>query len=464
MKGLTRSVTMKENKKLKKMGIIFDKINGDSDGDSDIDFNYSSAEEFDEEFDDFVDNNQNYKSKINYYDDVSRPIMVVFFNYVNMLSHNKNNLNNSVVDDVKFEGILDNGNTFIDYLPDYPPTTFKYTAILGIKNGNSISVVFNAFIEGNQLRNVIRISSMDVDTSSSEAVYDILFDKAVKASNLKGSYLTIGDENLTWKVNELKDISFDDVFLPQDLMDDLVTYTKLFESKKILQRFMFSGVPGTGKTESTRAISKILNNAGVTVIKTNICKIIKQKFELAKILAPCIIILDDIDLYLGDRNSSGVSPLLGAFLDILDGVDKLPDDVGVIASTNAPHLIDLAAQRPGRFNKVLFFDELTSENIVNIITKSLHSMNKKYNNVSKKDIKILTGGKLIDFFKSSGVTGAFIHEKVQEIKNKSEIMELPLDLDKIILEITKRNGILDKKLRKGIIENKLSSRDKKIGY
>jgi predicted AAA+ superfamily ATPase len=402
-----------------------------------------------------------YESKLQYYSQVNKPKMAILFNYFNVLSSRR--INKESEGDIQMEGILDDDNVFIDYLPDFPPLTFNYTALFNI-NGNRVSFVMVAFKEGNEIYNVIRLTSVNVDRVKSESVYNVVWNNAVECSNLKGSYLTVSDENLSWKVRELKNLDFDDVFLPENLMEELLTYTKLFKTKNVLQRFMFSGVPGTGKTESTRAVSNILNRDGVTVIKTNICKIINEKFELAKLLAPSIIILDDIDLYLGDRNSTGVSPLLGSFLDILDGVDKLPDNVGVIASTNAPHLIDLAAQRPGRFNKVLFFDKLTKDNIVNIIKKSLTSMNKKYNNVSDKDIETLTDERLVTFFKESGVTGAFIFETMQEIKNKSEILDKPIDIPSIIEEISENNKVLEDKLASITIDSKLKGKAKRLGF
>lgn len=405
----------------------------------------------------------NYKSKISFYDEVNKPIMAIFFSFFNLLSHKRTNENTPIYKGVEFKGNLNVDNTYIDYLPDHPPAVFEYTVLLNI-NGNDITFVLMAFKESGKIRNILRLSSLDDDDIKSQVVYDNLFKLAIDSSNLKGSYLTITDEYLEWKIRELNDLSFDDVFLPEDLMDDLHMYVKLFEKKNVLPRYMLSGVPGTGKTELTRAVSKILNNKKVTIIKTNICKIIKEKFELAKILAPCVLILDDIDLYLGDRNHGSYSPLLGAFLDILDGVDKLPDNVGVIASTNAPHLIDLAAQRPGRFDKVLFFDELTTENIKNIIKKSLNRLNDKYGNVTEEDITTLSDDKLVNFFKAEGLTGAFIYEIVQDLKNKSEILEIPLDLDKIVADIKKKNGILEKKLQAATIANKLSGQGKKMGY
>lgn len=404
-----------------------------------------------------------YKAKIQFYTESNKPVLAIFFNYFNMLNHKRMHENEFVVGGVSIKGILDSDNSFMNMLPEYPPLTFTYTVLVDF-DGIFLSIVMQAFKENGQIRNIIRMTSLNDEVVKSGEVYEKLFKLAVDNSKLKGSYMTIEDEALLWKIRDLKNITFDDVFLPETLTEDITMYTKLFDKKEILQRHMFSGVPGTAKTETTRAISNILNKKGVTVIKTNICKIIKQKFELAKILAPSIIILDDIDLYLGDRNSTGVSPLLGAFLDILDGVDKLPDNVGVIASTNAPHLIDLAAQRPGRFNKVLFFDELTSDNIVNIIKKSLKNMNEKYNNISDEDIKTLTDSKLVDFLKTKGLTGAFIYEVVQDIKNKSETLDRPINLDKVINEIAQNNDTLDKKLKVMTIDSKLKKAGNRIGY
>jgi len=413
------------------------------------------AELFEDEEDGFS-SKKKYKSKIDYWAEVNKPVIAIFFSYFNQLSHKRINEKIPTVDGVTLRGILDRSNMYIDNVPDFPPTTFDYTALLSIR-GNEIAFYLHAFKEGDKIRTILRVSSADIDDIKSEALYAELFKLALDASNLKGSYMTILDNQLEWEVRELKELSFDDVYLPPVLMDDLNTYTKLFESRKILQRYMFIGIPGTGKTESTRAISKLLNDKGVTIIKTNICQIIKQKFELATILAPSIVILDDIDLYLGDRNRSGVTNLLGQFLDILDGVDKLPSNVGVIASTNAPHLIDLAAQRPGRFNKLLFFDELTKENIKDIILKSLSSFSKEFEKVSDDDVKKLSGERMVDFFFTSKSTGASIYEAIKNIKHKQDILGTELNLESVVKELKFNSDMLDKKLRESVIKNKFGS-------
>ena len=398
---------------------------------------------------------KDYLSKINESIYSNKPKMAILFNYFNILAHKKFNEDTSSFDGIELIGLLNRNDEFINNFPDTPPRTFTYKALVKMDN-NTFIFSLTAFRENGEIRNFIRYTSLTPSATDSMFIFDTIFSNAVKASNLKGSYLTIADNELEWQVKTLKEITFDDVFLPKPIMDELETYVKLFETKGILQRQLFCGIPGTGKTESTRGVSNILNKQGVTVIKTNICEIIKDKFDLAVILAPSLVILDDLDLYLVDRNSGGTSKLLGAFLDILDGVDKLPNNVGVIASTNAPHLIDLAAQRPGRFNNVLFFDELEPDNIMNIIKKSLNQMNKEYKNVTKEDIKLLTDKKLIKHFKDSGSTGAYIYETVKNIKHKQDIVGDDLILKDVISEIDKNYKLLQKKLDATQIKSKLS--------
>lgn len=402
-----------------------------------------------------------YKSHVNYFGEVNKAIIAIFFNYFNIRAHEKGEVRGNSA--FEFKNILNEQSSYIPSLPDTPSNTFSYTAIISF-DGIDCAVVMEAYRDGGEIRNVIRISSDEPMLTKSLDLYEMLFKEALVISNLKGSYVILNDNGLSWKIGTLKELSFDDVFLPKGLMDDLIIYNKLFETKGMLQRFMFNGIPGTGKTESTRAISSLLNKQGVTIIKTNICDIIKQKFDLAKILAPALIILDDIDLYLGDRNHGGVSPRLGDFLDILDGVDKLPNNVGVIATTNAPHLIDLAAQRPGRFNRLLFFDELTEENIASIINKSLNSMSEEFGNITDSDRLILSNPKLISFFKKSGCTGAFIYETVKNIKYKIEILGGDLNLDDIITEIKRNNEMLAKKLKINEIKTNFGGEPTKMGY
>lgn len=83
--------------------------------------------------------------------------------------------------------------------------------------------------------------------------------------------------------------------------------------------------------------------------------------ESCEIFDPSVIVLDDIDLYLGSREKGNYTRLLGQFLSFFDGVKKRK--ISLLASTNDKGLVDRAAERPGRFNLILDFGFLEDDQI-----------------------------------------------------------------------------------------------------
>jgi hypothetical protein len=238
---------------------------------------------------------------------------------------------------------------------------------------------------------------------------------------------------LAWEKRELEVRDFSDVYLPKKIMQNLELFTGLYAKKGELMRYLFAGTPGTGKTEATIAIANILKKQGVTIIKTVVCDALKEKIELAELLAPSLIIFDDLDLSLGSRTKGGFSRSLGTFLDAMDGTDKISKGVGVIATSNSIELLDQAASRPGRFDKLMSFDEVTIENIKKLVLKSL-----KYNFSYGKThpvSKVFSDNKIIDFLYSSRQTGSWIFNGVQMVMRKIEILDIiDYDADWIISE------------------------------
>jgi SpoVK/Ycf46/Vps4 family AAA+-type ATPase len=196
---------------------------------------------------------------------------------------------------------------------------------------------------------------------------------------------------------------------------------------------------------------------------------LSEKVNLAILLKPSIIIFDDLDLSLGSRNAGGYSSMLQSFLDILDGTDKLPKDVGILATTNSAFLLDLAAQRPGRFDKVMIFDELTKDNIMKIILKSLKF---NFNLTDKKDIEVFIDSKVIDKFFTSQVTGAHIYNSISMMKLKSDMITkgqkepFEVTVDWLLEEIENEIKILDKIKAQQKINDRLNNSGamRKIGF
>ena len=176
-------------------------------------------------------------------------------------------------------------------------------------------------------------------------------------------------------------------------------------------RYLLNGEPGTGKTESIREIArKLIPNVTFIIPDFGNSDELTSIMEACEIFENAVIIMDDIDLYLGSRDNGSYTRLLGQFLSFFDGVKKRK--ISLLASTNDKGLVDKAAERPGRFNFTLdysFLDEKQIEKVCNI------HLGEKWRTQEVYDA--LTGtinGKKVN------ITGAFIANLADNIKEMSE--------------------------------------------
>jgi hypothetical protein len=294
-------------------------------------------------------------------------------------------------------------------------------------------------------------------------IYLKLLKHAMAFSDLKGSYFTMPTGRFEWEKKVLEKRDFSDIFLPQSTIDDLKLYVGIYENKGKLMRYLFAGNPGTGKTESTLTIANTLKKLNVTIIKSAVDELLKEKIELAEMLSPAIIVFDDIDLSLGSRSTGGFSSNLHLFLDCLDGTEKIKSNVGIIATTNSIDLLDLAAQRPGRFDKILSFDSITEENIKDIIFKSL-KVNFKLSNKSK-EAKLFTSDLVIKTFHDSKVTGSHIYHSIKMLKERIDFLDkTDVTVDWIVSEFEKDIKSLDDIRNKAQLSDKLPVQRRKMGF
>jgi len=254
-----------------------------------------------------------------------------------------------------------------------------------------------------------------------EYIYNDLLSKAINTSDVKGKYVKMFDGELFWETIDLTKRNFNDIFLPNKISNELRLYKKVYEKQNHLMRYLLVGIPGTGKTESTLVLANELKNMGVTIIKTSICDVFTEKIRLAELLAPSLVILDDIDLVLGSRNKNGFSKHLKSFLDILDGTEKINGNVGLVATTNSVSLLDIAARRPGRFDKTIIFDSLTEDNVKNIIIKSLKS---NFNIAKDKVREEFIHPEILTEYKQMGLTGSHIFNITELLYRKHQLLGL----------------------------------------
>lgn len=395
-------------------------------------------------------------SKYYYSTDTNEAIMILISEFIKKLQENK-----SLVDEYGFKVI---GAIYKSSLTSYSayyngnnPVNIIFTF-----EGITLNLGLHQWNNGSYIQNRIIISSNDKSKHAGSYIYDKLLEASLAESDLKGSYFSMPNDTLQWNLDKLNDCDFKDIFLPETLEDDLKLFGDIYKSDDNLLRYLMVGNPGMGKTESIRVLVSLLNKKGVTVIKTNVCKLITKKFKLAEALAPSVVILDDLDLSLGSRSGGGVSPNLQSFLDVLDGVNKIKDGVGILATTNCADLLDMAAQRPGRFDKILVFDDISKKNIKGIIHKSLKN---NFNiNKNTKLAKEYASDEVVEFLHKNGVTGAHIYNSVNILQLKAKSRNVKVNSKWVIKAITDDIDTLTKLRKTSFLKDKVERKGKSLGY
>ncbi|GAB1476463.1 AAA family ATPase [Bacillota bacterium] len=157
----------------------------------------------------------------------------------------------------------------------------------------------------------------------------------------------------------------------KEIQEVIAPYVSSKEFSKMLKGnvspikgMLLFGPPGTGKTMFARTIA---NETKMNFIAVNGSefynkyvgeseKNLREVFSSAKNNAPCVIFFDEIEGFLQKRNNDlrgWEKSVITTFLAMVDGFEPL-EKVLIIGATNNPQLIDEAALRPGRFDKLIF--------------------------------------------------------------------------------------------------------------
>jgi len=126
------------------------------------------------------------------------------------------------------------------------------------------------------------------------------------------------------------------------------------------------GSPGTGKTMIAKAVAHHTNATFVRLVGSELvqkyigegARLVRELFELARLKAPTIIFIDEVDsigakrLEVATSGDREVQRTLMQLLAEMDGFEPLAN-VKIIAATNRPDILDDALLRPGRFDRII---------------------------------------------------------------------------------------------------------------
>ena len=189
--------------------------------------------------------------------------------------------------------------------------------------------------------------------------------------------------------------------LPIEISNDIKGIINAVNHNIGINKFLFEGLPGSGKTEAVKHIAKLL---GRTLYYVDFDNLIDSKLgqtnkniasvllEIDKIPYPSrvVVLFDEIDVIALDRvNRNDVREMGRVTSTILRELDRLTDlnkEIVIIATTNLYSNFDKALIR--RFDAVINFDRYRKEDLMEVAEHYFLSFIKNFKGVPK-DTRLL---------------------------------------------------------------------------
>ena len=185
--------------------------------------------------------------------------------------------------------------------------------------------------------------------------------------------------------------------LPTTIANDIYGIINAVNHNIGINKFLFEGPPGTGKTESVKQVARILSRELYSVDFNSIIdskmgqtqKNMNEVFSEIRMLPNpdrVIILFDEIDAIAMDRiNSRDIREMGRVTSSILKELDNLDARVLFIATTNLYKNLDKALTR--RFDAIVNFDRYTREDLLEISEAILNEYLPRFEKAGR-DIKL----------------------------------------------------------------------------
>ena len=324
-----------------------------------------------------------------------------------------------------------------------------------VKELNARNVTFSGVIESTFLRDIISW------VLPALVFVGIWFFIMRRFGQGQSGFMTVGQSKAKIYAEKDTKTTFADVAGVDEAKDELREVVEFLKTPekftrlggKIPKGILLVGPPGTGKTLLARAVA---GEAGVTFFSISGSEFVemfvgvgaarvRDLFEQAKVKAPCIIFIDELDAI---GKARGMGPMaheereqtLNQLLVEMDGFDPR---IGVIlmAATNRPEILDPALLRAGRFDRQVLVDR--PDKIGRLAILRVHA--KQVVLGSDADLEVIAG-------MTPGFSGADLANIINEAtllavrRNKEQVglPELQEAVERVVAGLEKKNRVLNK--------------------
>jgi ATP-dependent 26S proteasome regulatory subunit len=172
--------------------------------------------------------------------------------------------------------------------------------------------------------------------------------------------------------------------------------------RSLRRGLLFHGAPGTGKTMVIRYLTRACPDHTVILMAGAQQSLVGEACQIARILAPSIVVMEDIDLVAEEREKNRCPVVLHELMNEMDGLGP-QEEVTFLLTTNRPEIIEPAlSARPGRIDQAVAFplpDEAGRRRLFDVYGRGL--------NLAALDI-----GRWVA--QTNGVSPAFIEELLRK--------------------------------------------------
>lgn len=195
------------------------------------------------------------------------------------------------------------------------------------------------------------------------------------------------------------------LFLPDTITQDILGIVNAIEHRLGINKFLFQGAPGTGKTEAVKQLARILErdiymvdfsmliDSKLGQTQKNITQLFREMNQFTR-PEKLVILFDEIDAIALDRTNPNDLREMGRVTStLLRCFERLNENIVLVATTNLYEHFDKALIR--RFDSVIDFNRYARDDLISIAEKMLDSYLQRFR-LANRDIRLFR--KIINLF------------------------------------------------------------------